>query len=304
VTIALGINLSFCVKRWVTPDLWASIVREKLGLEMVQLSFDLVDPTWPDELLHELAEDLKTETARHGTTIHSAFAGLAHYTYNQLLHPNLKVRDAAVVWLQRAYRFARLAGTSRVGGPLGAAAWRIDGVEADSISETDYQDLLARLLRLGASASDEGMTKLYIEPTPLRREWPWTIAQALRLSQDLVGSAVPWKYCLDWGHGTFEPLYGRYRARMDDWLASLQSSIGLVHLKQTDFELDRHWDFTESGSVDPLSAAELQRASGSGDRPTFLEVFYPFERDDASILRASQRSVSVLKPAFASGALA
>jgi hypothetical protein len=77
VTIALGINLSFCVKRWVTPDLWASIVREKLGLEMVQLSFDLVDPTWLDELLHELAEDLKTETARQGITIHSAFVGLA-----------------------------------------------------------------------------------------------------------------------------------------------------------------------------------------------------------------------------------
>jgi hypothetical protein len=37
VTIALGTNLSFCVKRWVVPDLWASIVREKLGLEMVQL---------------------------------------------------------------------------------------------------------------------------------------------------------------------------------------------------------------------------------------------------------------------------
>ena len=26
-----GVNLSFCVKRWVTPELWAPLVREDLG---------------------------------------------------------------------------------------------------------------------------------------------------------------------------------------------------------------------------------------------------------------------------------
>jgi len=50
----LGVNFSFCVKRRVTPQLWARLVREELGLDLVQLSFDLVDPTWPDDLLAEL----------------------------------------------------------------------------------------------------------------------------------------------------------------------------------------------------------------------------------------------------------
>ena len=298
MAIPLGINLSFCVKRWVTPDLWAPLVREQLGLDLVQFSFDLVDPTWPDDLLAELAEDIRAETARHGVTIHSAFIGLAHYTYSQLLHPNCRVRDVAEAWMARAYHFARLAGITRVGGPLGAIASRADGTEADEIGEADYRDLIARMLRLGTVAAAAGMTELYVEPTPLRREWPWTIAQARRMAADTAASAVPWKFCLDWGHGTFEPLYGAYRGRMPAWFSALGPSIGVVHLQQTDCQYDRHWDFTETGRVDPMEAAQAQRVAGLADRPAFLEVFYPFERDDASVLDAVRRSVAILKPAF------
>lgn len=298
MTIPLGINLSFCVKRWVTPALWAPLVRDRLGLDLVQFSFDLVDPTWPDDLLSSLAEDLRVHTARHGITVHSAFIGLAHYTYSQLLHPDPRVRDVAEVWLRRAYRFAKLAGITRVGGPLGAVAARADAAEPDSIDDADYRDLIARMHRLADAAAAAGITELYVEPTPLRREWPWTIAQAQRMAEDVAGAAVPWKYCLDWGHATFEPVYGRYRARMRDWFAALAPHVGVVHIQQTDFQYDRHWDFTETGGIDPAWAAAAQRAAGLADRPTFLEVFYPFERDDASVLDAVARSVAVLAPAF------
>ena len=298
MAIPLGINLSFCVKRWVTPDLWAPLVREQLGLDLVQFSFDLVDPTWPDDLLAELADDIRTAAALHGVRVHSAFIGLAHYTYSQLLHPNPRVRDVAEAWLVRAYRFARLAGIARVGGPLGAVAARPDGAEADEIADADYRDLLARMHRLAAAAAAQGMAELYVEPTPLRREFPWTIAQARRMAEAVAGSAVPWKFCLDWGHGTFEPLYGRYRGRMPAWFAALGESVGIVHLQQTDYQYDRHWDFTEQGSVDPAAAVRAQQEAGLADRPVFLEVFYPFERDDASVLDAVRRSVAVLAPAF------
>ena len=299
VPIPLGINLSFCVKRWVTPELWAPIVRERLGLDLVQLSFDLVDPMWPDELLEECANDIRATAASNGIAVHSAFIGLAHYTFNQLLHPNPRVRDAAEAWMNRAYRFAGLAGIKRVGGPLGAIASRTDGTEAESIPPADYDDLIARMERLSVNARDAGIAELYVEPTPMRREWPWTIAQAQRMASDLRGSAVPWKYCLDWGHATFEPLYGRYRAAMSDWLSALSPDIGMVHLQQTDFQYDRHWDFTEAGAVVPAESARMQRAAGLQDRPVFLEVFYPFERDDKSILDALSRTISILKPAFA-----
>jgi sugar phosphate isomerase/epimerase len=295
----LGVNLSFCVKRWVTPELWARLVREELGLDLVQFSFDLVDPTWPDDLLAEIASDVRAAVARFGLTLHSAFIGLAHYTFNQLLHPNPRVRDVAEAWLVRAYRFAALAGITRVGGPVGAIASRPDGGEADEIAEADYRDLVARLLRLARAAKDHGLAELYVEPTPLRREWPWIIAQAKRLSADLAGSALPWKYCLDWGHATFEPLYGRYRGGVEPWLRELGEEIGIIHLQQTDFQYDRHWDFTEAGLVDPKAAVALLDEARLADRPVLLEVFYPFERDDASVLDAVKRSVAILKPVFA-----
>lgn len=298
-SIPLGINLSFCVKRWVTPELWAPIVRERLELDLVQFSFDLVDPMWPDVLLEECAKDLASVTSQHGITVHSAFIGLAHYTFNQLLHPNTRVRDAAEAWMNRAYRFASLAGITRVGGPLGAVASRTDGVEADSISPADYDDLIARMERLSVTAKEWGLTELYVEPTPMRREWPWTIAQAQRMANDLRRSPVPWKYCIDWGHATFEPLYGRYRATMSDWYCALATDIGMIHLQQTDFQYDRHWDFTEAGAVIPSEAAQLQKSAGLADRPVFLEVFYPFERDDRSILESLSQTITILKPAFA-----
>jgi D-erythrulose 1-phosphate 3-epimerase len=298
MAIPLGVNLSFCVKRWVTPDLWARLVHHELGLNLVQFSFDLVDPAWPDDLLTELAEDQRRTAAAHGITLHSAFIGLAHYTYNQLLHPNPRVRDVAEAWLARAYRFASLAGISRVGGPFGAVASRLDGTEDDAIPDADYRDLVSRMMRLSEVARQHGLTELYIEPTPMRREWPWTIDQALAMLADVAGAAVPWKVCVDWGHGTFQPLYGSYRGRMENWYQTSGSHIGAIHIQQTDFRYDRHWDFTEQGAVDPAVAASLQRETGLEDRPVFLEVFYPFERDDASVLDAVRRSIRILQSVF------
>jgi len=294
----LGINLGFCVKRWVTPDLWAPLVREELGLDLVQLTFDLVDPLWPDALLDDVADGVRREAAAAGVTVHSAFIGLAHYTFNQLLHPEPRVRDFAEAWLLRAYRFAARAGIRRVGGPLGAVASRRDGHEAESLPEAEYQRLLGRMRRLSEAARAEGLEALYVEATPLRREWPWTVEQSARMMADVAGTPVPWQLCVDWGHAAFEPVYGASFARPEAWLAALSPHVGVLHLQQTDGQLDRHWDFTRSGVVDPAEVAAVLARTGLGATPMFLEVFYPFEQDDASVLQAVRRSCEVLRPHF------
>nr|WP_281502969.1 TIM barrel protein [Ancylobacter crimeensis] len=291
--------MSFCVKRWVTPELWAPLVRERLGLELVQLSYDLIDPMWPDEVLDRHANAIRRAAAENGITVHSAFIGLAHYTYNQLLHPDPAVRDYAEGWLGRAYRVAALAGILEVGGPLGAIASRPDGAESEALDARDYDDLVARMLRLAERAKVEGLTGLYVEPTPLRREWPWTVDQARGMMTDVAGSAVPWRYCVDWGHGTFEPLYGPDHGAMEPWFTGLSDVITAVHIQQTDFAFDRHWDFTVPGRVDAEAAAAMLRRTGLARWPVFLEVFYPFEQDDISILKAVEASAQLLKRSFA-----
>lgn len=293
----LGLNLSFCTKRWVTPALWAPLVRG-MGVDTVQFSFDLVDPTWPGVLVDRLADELRHVAANEGVAVHSAFIGLAHYTHCQLLHPDPAVRDVAEQWMRSAYRFAGRAGIRGVGGPLGAVASRPDGQEPDAIPAADYADLVVRLRRLSEAAASEGLNALYIEPTPMRREWPWTVAQAQRMAADLAGAALPWRWCLDWGHGTVAPLYGP-GAGMEPWLAALAPNVGLLHLQQTDGQADRHWDFTEPGMVDPAIIAGQLASHGLQDRPVFLEVFYPFERPDAAVLQGVARSVELLRPHFA-----
>lgn len=297
--LPIGINLSFCVKRWVTPALWAPLVRDRLGLDLVQFSYDLADPLWPAAVLERQAAEIRKVSADNGLTVHSAFIGLAHYTFNQLLHPDPDVRDFAQVWLERAYAFAAAAGITRVGGPLGAIASRLDGAEPEALDAREYDGLITRMLGLAERAKAEGLTELYVEPTPMRREWPWTIPQARRMMADVAGSAVPWRLCPDWGHGTFQPLYGAEAVSMEPWFAALADVIGAVHIQQTDFQYDRHWDFTVPGAVDPAAAAAELRRNGLGAVPVFLEVFYPFERDDRSILEAVAATSQILKGAMA-----
>ncbi|MBC8037052.1 MAG: hypothetical protein H7X89_07530, partial [Rhizobiales bacterium] len=89
------------------------------------------------------------------------------------------------------------------------------------------------------------------------------------------------------------------RASNEPWLRELREHIGIIHIQQADGQYDRQWDFTETGKIDPATAAALHRTAGLENCPVFLEVFYPFERDDASVLDAVQRSITMLKPAFA-----
>ena len=174
-------------------------------------------------------------------------------------------------------------------------------VLADSeIEAMDYDDLIARMHHLGRIAKREGLETLFVAPTPMRREWPWTIEQADKMLRDVTSSETPWKFCVDWGHATFEPLYGRYQSDMFAWCNRLAPHIEAVHIQQTDFQYDRHWDFSAEGRVNPTEAADLHRSAGLEHIPVFLEVFYPFERDDSSILRDLRHSTAVLKKAFSS----
>ena len=47
-TYRLGINTCFAVKRWPQPERWAALVRDELGLDLVQHCLDLVDLAFGD----------------------------------------------------------------------------------------------------------------------------------------------------------------------------------------------------------------------------------------------------------------
>ena len=292
-----GINLSFAVKRWPEPEAWAALVADELDLEMVQFSFDLLDPWWPEDLATPLTERVRKAVAHHGLRLHSAFVGLAAYTYNALLHPEPAGREAAAMWYRRAIDRAAEMGARSVGGPLGGLS--VPAAREPATRRARYAALLATLADLSTHAHARGLEALLIEPTPLPREVPWTIAEAEQLLVDLDGrTAVPVHYCLDVGHALYEPLYGS-EARLEPWFDALADRIALVHLQQTDGQSDSHWGFTRPGIVEPEGVRALMQRHGV-DAPLVLEVFYPFELDDDAVKADVIASVDHCRAALSS----
>ena len=104
-TYRLGINTCFAVKRWPQPERWAALVRDELGLDLVQHGLDLVDLDAPPGEVAGQAEQVRAACAAAGLTLHSTFTGLAAYSSNLLLHPDPAARERARA--SRQYRADR-----------------------------------------------------------------------------------------------------------------------------------------------------------------------------------------------------
>ncbi|MFL5927030.1 MAG: sugar phosphate isomerase/epimerase family protein [Gaiellaceae bacterium] len=291
-----GINLGFAIKRWPRPQEWAAVVRDELRLDLVQFSFDLLDPWWPEH--RRLAARTRAVADEHGIRIHSAQVGLAKYTYNGLLHPDPDARAASVEWWRRGIDVAAELGCAAMGGPVGAIS--VAELAQTGVRERRYAELLDTIASLAEHAKAAGLESLLVEPTPLIREIPSSIDESERLARDLEARcAVPVRYVLDVGHALYQPLYGE-SSTLADWLRPLARHVGVLHLQNTDFQSDSHWGWPdERGVFDVTGFAADVREVELGEVPVFLELFDAFEADDARVLRQTASSVEHCKRALA-----
>jgi len=294
---ALGINLCFAVKRYLEPERWAQFVREDLGLTTVQFTFDLADPWWPDQHRTDIACKIRNAAVNWGLTIDTAFVGLAHYVPAGLLDPDPTARRLASEWWRRAIDMTVTLGARALGGPLGTMS--VYDAADQARRERRYQDLLAALAALGRDIRQSGLEHLLIEPTPIRREIPHRIDQALRLAHDLDERDVPFGWCLDTGHTVYQPLYGP-EAAVGDWIEALADRIRLVHLDNTDGLGDPHWGWPHpQGSFDVADFARRMRHAGLAEVPVVLEIYPRFEDDDEQVRRTLISSVNHCKAQLA-----
>src|SRR5690606_18275281 len=142
-------------KRWPRPVDWAPIVRDELGLDLVQVSLDLVDVTrGADSLARSVDEHLEA-VARYGIRIHSVFTGVAGYSSNLLLHPDEREREAAEHWYERAIEFAARVGAASVGGHVGA--FSVPDWADPARRALLWEDLRVRLARLARVSRQAGL---------------------------------------------------------------------------------------------------------------------------------------------------
>jgi sugar phosphate isomerase/epimerase len=291
--LRLGINTCFAVKRWPLVDDWAPLVRDRLGLRLVQHSFDLVSPGVDG------AAATGDAIRAWGLELDSTFTGLAAYSANLLLDPRPSAREAAERWFDWAVDWTAEAGARATGGHVGAfsvAEWRDEAARAERWA--GLQRALDRLARHGRIA---GLDWVVVENLAAARE-PSTMAMVRDLMTAGDEERVRVGLCLDTGHMCVAGTVGGDRDPYA-WLRAMAPVTAMVQLQQSDAAGDHHWPFTPArNAVGRIEADRVIDALGEGGvhrLDLFLEVIPAFEQDDDAVIDDLNASVDYWREALA-----
>lgn len=294
--IVLGINNAFASRNWPEPELWARIIAEDLGLQEVQFSFDLLDPTLPEPSRSARCAAVMEAVRAHGLSLHTTFTGLIAYAQNHLAHPDPMMRERARDWYIQALEVSRSLGAEACGGHVGA------------MSVHDYADPSRRALvrthlvdavqKLTHAAGAMGQKYFLWELMPTPREIPHTPQEAREiLMQVNAHAAVPVRLCFDVGHCL--ATVSSKPADPYEWLEELLPWSPIIHLQQTDGKGDRHWPFTPEfnavGIIDPRQVINIARKSPLDRIVLHFEIAHPFDAPAERIIDAHRLSVEIWK---------
>ncbi|MTI81077.1 MAG: TIM barrel protein [Firmicutes bacterium] len=294
--VNFGICTNFTIKRWSDPDDWARIIKNDLGLDLVQLSFDQFDPRGNSNYVKSYCDKVMTACNRHGINIHSTFTGLSIYSHNLLYHPLLEGRLDGLDWFESAFKMTSYYGVTATGGPFG-------GMDVNTFQDTSKrkyyetwaEEALVNLLQL---AGNKGIKDFYWEPTPVRREGPVTVKETKEL-MDRINSltdenSANFSLCLDTGHAT-SPMAWDTDRNPYHWIEKLGRYAPVIHLQQSDGVLDRHWPFTpeynKNGIIDANMLIDAIEKSSLDETTLLIEVGHPFEENDDKVLDEVKQSV-------------
>jgi hypothetical protein len=135
------------------------------------------------------------------------------------------------------------------------------------------------------------LSRLQVECTPLAREVPYTVEQAKKFIKDLERRReIPVTLLVDIGHALYQPLYGP-KANMPEWLNGLGRSIGAFHLQTRTSRRDSHWGWPDKRGLFDVAGFAREVRDAREDIPAFLEIIYPFELADETVLASITSSV-------------
>ena len=274
------------------PEDWAELYAE-LDVKYLQFSYDLLDPVINKLSADYMAGLIRDAVKKHGLELHSAFTGLAAYSFNLLTHPDPLMRADFLYWYKEAIDIASSIKASAVGGHIAAKSIN------DNSNRKEYLDeqLFEAIRSLRVYAEHKGLKLLLWEPMPVPREPPWSMEEAYNvLKQANIGRGIPLKLNIDLGHSC--TLTGK-EANPYEWLRALAKESPSIHIQQTDGVADRHWPFAkkynERGIIRPDKVLEAIDESGANEVYLFLEYIPPFEEADDLVLKNLKESVKYWK---------
>ena len=291
VKINLGINNCFAVKRWPETEEWMSIIKEKFGLDIVQLSTDVTDVNSCD------AEKIKMYAEKFDLKIDSLFTGLSAYNSNMLADPDSKIRSLNFKWYEKAIDFASKLGCRSFGGHMGALSVRDFNDENRKKYMIDI--LMNEIRQLSKIAKEKGLEYLLWEVMPVDREILSSIKNTEKYYNEINEiSSIPVYLCLDTGHMCSYSNKG-YDRNPYVWIEKFSKYSPIIHIQQNDGNSDAHMPFTIKNNKNGIIKAEKVinslKNSGTKEVTLIFEIIHPYEYNESLIIDEIKESVDYFR---------
>ncbi|MBI2432760.1 MAG: sugar phosphate isomerase/epimerase [Candidatus Hydrogenedentes bacterium] len=297
--VRLGINTGFAINRFPEPDDWTSVVADELGLNIVQFTADLLNPSLPENVVRRQTELVRDACAHKGIRVESTFT--SQFTrVNHLLHPDPDTRRAWVTWFKQFFDLSAALGAEGSGSHFGILPVRDN--ESPAVREQRIAAGVEAWRELSEHAAGLGMRYVMFEPMSVTRELGETIAATEALLQRCTDFAVPMLLCLDVDHGDLQS------PNADDtdahaWIRAFGTRSPVIHIKQSLRDKGGHYPFTaaynQRGKIVPEEILQTMREAGVQDCTLLLEISHR-ERwpSDYTVVRDLKESVEYWRPAI------
>ena len=277
--LTLGINLCFARKRWTKPEEWLPLVRDRIGVGVVEFCSDILDPLLtPADAAAEMAGRIRDQAAKFGVEILDYYTGVITHCLCLLSDPDARLRQVGIDWCRGACMLAAQMSAKGIGGHFDTIPY------PDWSDPSRYAACIDRLVDsakiVAKDAKAAGLQFVLWEQMYTPSEIPYRIGQAKDFYRRANnGSAVPVHATVDVGHACCQ----NYEHSPEDhdpyaWLRELGASSPVIHLQQTDANGSHHWPFTPQhnakGIIKPEKVIEALEKSGSKRNCLVLEIFH------------------------------
>lgn len=232
----IGLNLGFANNRFPEPEVWTRLVRE-LGVNNVQFVADILnpmlkhyDPKYFDSMVNRTISMINENDINVSSIMTSSFTRVNHFS-----HPDKGYRESWFKWFCDFLDMGKQFGAKSAGSHFGI----LTNSALNSYGHF-YNITVEYWLRLAEYAKALGYEYLFVEPMSIDREFGNTIEKTEKLLEDLKGSDIPIKLCLDIGHAP-HPTQRDYKP----WLDKFAKDSPIIHLQQTVLNSSNHSPFTD-----------------------------------------------------------
>ena len=289
----LGINTGFAVNRYSEPEEWLGIVSGDLGLNIVQLTADMLNVDLPAHVIANQVTRIQKACDMNKVQITSTFTG-GFTRVNHLAHPDPDIRKHWIAWFKRFVDLSVDLGCDSMGSHFGIFTHK-DNSNPKLRVERRQQNIEG-WHEIGFYAKDKGLKFLSWEPMSISREQGETLIEARKLQEDVNKDApLPMKVCLDVDHGDVS---SPVKADTDPyaWLDEFAVDSPLIHLKQSHASKSGHWPFiaehNEKGLIWPDKVVNKLIEKEVKDVDLLLELsFREREPSDSTVVEVLKESV-------------